>query len=160
MVGSRSRDLFTSTSDEVIRNAMSALELVGLAGKAEVTPGELSTGERKLAAVARSLASQPKALLLDEPAAGLDTTESQQLGRELERIRESGIAILLIDHDMSLIFAICNPIYVLEFGQIIVCGLPDDLRTNPRVVEAYLGQPDAADIIEVDDDTTTPGSST
>jgi branched-chain amino acid transport system ATP-binding protein len=66
---------------------------------------------------------------------------------------------LLIDHDMSLIFAICDPIYVLEFGQIIACGSPEDLRTNPRVVEAYLGQPDAADLIDTDNATTTPGSS-
>lgn len=141
------RDLFTRTGPDTEETAHEALALVGMSAKARLRPTELSTGERKLAAVARALAGRPKVLLLDEPAAGLDTTESHQLGRELLRILESGISILLIDHDMSLIFEICNPIYVLEFGKVIACGAPDDLRTDQRVVEAYLGQPDATDII-------------
>jgi ABC-type branched-subunit amino acid transport system ATPase component len=78
-------------------------------------------------------------LLLDEPAAGLDSGESQELGRELLQIRDRGITIFLVDHDMELVLGVCDYIYVLEFGKLIASGTPDEIRTNEKVIHAYLG---------------------
>jgi branched-chain amino acid transport system ATP-binding protein len=82
---------------------------------------------------------QPRLLCLDEPAAGLDTHESEELGTRLRQIADSGTTTLLIDHDMGLVLTICDRITVLEFGQVIASGPPDEVRRDPRVVTAYLG---------------------
>ena len=117
----------------------SALELVGLAGDADARPGDLPLGRQKLVGVARALASSPRVMLADEPAAGLDTAESRALGREIIDIAEGGVSILLVDHDMGLVLEVCDYIYVLDFGQVIAEGTPADIRANEAVIDAYLG---------------------
>jgi branched-chain amino acid transport system ATP-binding protein len=116
-----------------------ALELVDLGWAADRMPEELSQGQRKLVGIARAVAMQPRLLCLDEPAAGLDTGESEELGRRLRRLTDTGASTLLIDHDMGLVLSICDHIFVLEFGKLIAAGPPDVVRRDPQVVEAYLG---------------------
>ena len=116
-----------------------ALELLDLVPLAEAMPAELTQGQRKLVGVARAIAMEPRLLCLDEPAAGLDTNESEDLGRRLRQIADAGTTTLLIDHDMGLVLTICDQITVLEFGQVIAAGPPDEVRRDPRVVTAYLG---------------------
>jgi branched-chain amino acid transport system ATP-binding protein len=116
-----------------------ALELVELGWAADLMPGDLSQGQRKLVGIARAVAMQPRVLCLDEPAAGLDTGESEELGRRLRGLVDAGSSMLLIDHDMGLVLSICDVIVVLEFGKVIATGPPDVVRRDPRVVTAYLG---------------------
>ncbi|GAA3703013.1 ABC transporter permease subunit [Gordonia hankookensis] len=112
---------------------------LGLSAVSEVAAGELSQGQRQLVSIARALAGRPRVLLLDEPAGGLDTTESAWLGERLKRIRDTGITILLVEHDMSLVLAICDRIEVLNFGRLLAGGAPAEIRGDPAVAEAYLG---------------------
>ena len=119
--------------------AEQALELLDLGPIADATPDHLTQGQRKLVGVARAIAMQPRLLCLDEPAAGLDTRESEDLGQRLRKIADAGTATLLIDHDMGLVMTICDRITVLEFGKVIAAGSPDEVRRDPRVVKAYLG---------------------
>jgi ABC-type branched-subunit amino acid transport system ATPase component/ABC-type branched-subunit amino acid transport system permease subunit len=100
---------------------------------------ELSQGERQLVSIARSLATRPRLLLLDEPAAGLDTKESMWLADRLRDIRDTGVTILLVDHDMSLLLSLCDEIHVLDFGRLIASGSPAQIRADHAVAEAYLG---------------------
>jgi len=123
-------------ASEAAEHALDALDLRPLAG---AMPSELTQGQRKLVGVARAVAMQPRLLCLDEPAAGLDTHESEELGRRLRQIASGGTTTLLIDHDMGLVLTICDRITVLEFGQVIASGPPDEVRRDPRVVTAYLG---------------------
>jgi branched-chain amino acid transport system ATP-binding protein len=130
LVGKRARD--SGAADE-------ALALLDLEGFADAMPSELTQGQRKLVGVARAVAMRPRLLCLDEPAAGLDTNESDDLGRRLRRIADAGTTTLLIDHDMGLVMNICDRITVLEFGKVIAAGAPDDVRRDACVVSAYLG---------------------
>jgi branched-chain amino acid transport system ATP-binding protein len=116
-----------------------ALEILGLTDVADEIPTELSQGQRKLAGVARALACRPRLLLLDEPAAGLDTAESVQLGERLRAVVDSDVSVLLVDHDMGLVLGTCDRVVVVDFGRVIAEGAPDDIRNNPDVIAAYLG---------------------
>jgi branched-chain amino acid transport system ATP-binding protein len=120
-----------------------AIDVFDLGAVANRYPAELSLGQRKLVGVARSLSACPSMILLDEPAAGLDTEESAALGLQLKRAVEQGVGLLLIDHDMGLVLGICEHVYVLEFGRIIASGAPSAIRVDDRVIGAYLGHPGA-----------------
>jgi branched-chain amino acid transport system permease protein len=115
------------------------LARVGLAWGAPAMPTELSQGERKLVGLARALAGRPRLLCLDEPAAGLDTRESEELGRRLRTLADGGQSTLLIDHDMGLVLGICDRVVVFEFGRVIAEGSPAAVRADPAVIAAYLG---------------------
>jgi branched-chain amino acid transport system ATP-binding protein len=116
-----------------------AIELLDLGTIVHRRPSELSLGERKLVAVARALAQRPRLLLLDEPAAGLDSDESLALGERLRSLLALDIAILLVDHDMGLVLSVCDQLAVLDFGRLIAFGTPAEIRTDQRVIDAYLG---------------------
>ncbi len=115
------------------------LGLVGLDWAAGAMPDQLSEGQRKLVGVARALAGGPRLLCLDEPAAGLDTRESEELGLALRALADAGQSTLLIDHDMGLVLGICDRVVVLEFGRVIADGPPEVVRRDERVIAAYLG---------------------
>ncbi|HEV7758525.1 MAG TPA: ATP-binding cassette domain-containing protein [Acidimicrobiales bacterium] len=119
---------------------------LGLQDLRDRNVGELSQGHRQLVSIARALASGPRLLLLDEPAAGLDTTESMWLADRLRGVRDSGVAILLVDHDMHLVLGLCDEIHVLDFGKQIASGSAGEIRSNPRVAEAYLGTTHAQEV--------------
>ena len=119
-----------------VDNAIRMLELEDYAGR---MPSELPQGKRKLVGVARALAGQSRLILLDEPASGLDTAESTDLGRRLRRVVDEGVAMLLVDHDMGLVLNICDHVYVIDFGHLLAHGAPDQVRTDPQVLAAYLG---------------------
>jgi len=116
-----------------------ALGLCGLEDVADRMPGELSHGRRKLVGVARALARRPRLVLLDEPAAGLDTDESHELGRRLRTLPAEGVSVLLVDHDMGLVLGACDEVVVLDFGKTIARGTPHQIRNDPAVLAAYLG---------------------
>ena len=116
-----------------------ALRLLGLDEVADRMPTELSQGQRKLAGIARALVAKPRVVCLDEPAAGLDTVESEELGVRLRALADDGQAMLLVDHDMGLVLGICDEVVVLEFGHVIARGAPDVVRNDPQVIGAYLG---------------------
>jgi len=115
------------------------LGLVDLAWAAPAMPDQLTEGARKLVGVARALAGHPRLLCLDEPAAGLDARESEELGRSLRELANGGQSTLLIDHDMGLVLSICDRVVVLEFGRVIAEGPPEAVRQDERVIAAYLG---------------------
>ena len=116
-----------------------SLAALGIPHLADANPQQLSEGQRKLVGIARALAARPKVLCLDEPAAGLDTGESAVLGRQLRQLADRGQSMLLIDHDISFVFGTCDHVVVLEFGKIIAAGRPAVIKSDPRVIAAYLG---------------------
>jgi branched-chain amino acid transport system ATP-binding protein len=116
-----------------------ALEQCGLIDVADRMPTELSHGRRKLVGVARALAQRPRLVLMDEPAAGLDTDESVELGKHLRALPDEGVTVLLVDHDMGLVLSICDEVVVLDFGEVIARGTPAQIRADEAVISAYLG---------------------
>ena len=116
-----------------------ALEFSGLAGKRDDLASNLSFGEQRRLELARALAAEPKLLLLDEPAAGMNAGEIDELDARIRRIRDTGVTVVLIEHHMELIMAVADRIAVLNFGQKIAEGSPREVQSNARVREAYLG---------------------
>jgi len=133
------RDLFKPRNDDIDALVV-ILEALDIAETAEQLPTELSHGQRKLVGVARALAARPTVLCMDEPAAGLDTEESQELGGRIRSLVDGGTSVLLIDHDMGLVLTVCDYLYVLDFGELIAEGTPAEIRSNPVVISAYLGE--------------------
>jgi len=122
------------------QQALTLLERFGLEGAAHIAAGNLPYGDQRRLEIARALATGPRLLLLDEPTAGMNPAETRTLGEHILKLREDdGIAILVIEHDMALIHQVCDEIYVLNFGEIIANGTPDEIKANPAVIEAYLG---------------------
>ena len=115
------------------------LDMMDLTDLADRLPAELSHGRRRLISVARAFAAAPRLVLLDEPAAGLDTDESRALGVLLREVVDDGTALLLVDHDMGLILDVCDHINVIDFGSVIASASPTAIRNDPAVIEAYLG---------------------
>jgi branched-chain amino acid transport system ATP-binding protein len=122
-----------------VRSCRQLLDAVGLAGKADEQANALPTGLARTVELARGLAIGPRLLLLDEPGSGLDEAESRALGELLVQLASSGMAVLLVEHDMSLVMRICDKIDVLDFGHVIATGTPEEVRSNPAVQAAYLG---------------------
>ena len=133
------------SADSARALARQLLAEFGLAGSADRLAGELDYGAQRRLEIARALALRPRYLLLDEPAAGMNPTESNQLLAELAELRRrTGIALLVIDHDMSLIMRLCDRIVVLNRGQVIAQGKPAEIQRDPAVIEAYIGRKRAA----------------
>ena len=126
--------------ERVDKRAHELLQVFNLDEKAEDLAKNLPYGQQRKLEIARALATNPKVLLLDEPAAGMNPTETKELMETIRLIRDRfGIAILLIGHDMNFVMGICERIYVLDYGKVIAEGNPEEIRNNPRVITAYLG---------------------
>jgi branched-chain amino acid transport system ATP-binding protein len=114
-------------------------ERCNLAPVLDAPVGDLPYGTQRMVEVARALATEPAVLLLDEPAAGMDTTESAAFGELLRRLHDASWSVLLVEHDVPLVLSVCHRIYVLEFGRLIASGTPADIRSDERVRAAYFG---------------------
>ncbi len=132
---SRGRHDTAAETDRVI-------ELTGLGPIAEREVSEIPTGQARVVELARALMTRPKVLLLDEPAAGQTDAETEAFGRLLRRLAGEGMAICLVEHDMTLVMDVCETIHVLDYGRTIAVGPPDEVRNDPAVIEAYLGTPE------------------
>ncbi|WP_198970624.1 ABC transporter ATP-binding protein [Xylophilus sp. ASV27] len=134
--------LFRSEERRARERARELLSWVRLEHKAHETADNLSYGEQRKLELARALATEPRLLLLDEPVAGMNSSEKTELMHEIRNIHARGYTIFMIEHDMRFVMGLCQEIAVLNFGRIIAQGGPEAIRTNPQVIEAYLGRED------------------
>lgn len=142
------RHLVGRPSERLARDAAAqhAFELCDIADLAHRSAGSLLTGQRRLVELARCLAGPFRMLLLDEPSSGLDHVETQRFGEILRRVvRERGVGVLVVEHDMSLVLGVCDEIYVTDFGKLVFQGTPAEVQASPVVRAAYLGDPAVED---------------
>ncbi|MBS0308112.1 MAG: ABC transporter ATP-binding protein, partial [Proteobacteria bacterium] len=135
---------FRASEAKARARALELLSWVKLDHKAHMEADSLSYGEQRKLELARALATEPKLLLLDEPVAGMNSSEKTELMAEIINIQKRGYSVLMIEHDMRFVMGLCERVAVLNFGKIIAEGTPEQIKNNPEVIEAYLGQEEAA----------------
>lgn len=133
--------LYWKEEEDIEKKAIELLKVFSLENLVNEKASNLPYGKQRKLEIARALATSPKLLLLDEPAAGMNPSETAELMHTIELIRKRfNIAILLIEHDMNLVMGICEKIFVLDYGMIIARGVPEEIKNNPKVITAYLGE--------------------